>query len=215
MASHSQSGKASEPTTPDNGLRSRSSASSLNTRRLRSHSVSETTASSSREETPPPLPPRRRDLSFTEPLRRPNSAGSGLRLSEPLTLSSRPTTAISRQHVQVTTPREPPVGEAHHQTSRLTAYPFGAGLGLSSSTSDDTASLRSSAPTLEHVGDVESLLGGAITEREGGALKPSDSATEHDSPTLDLFADDPVFDNEFENEFDELQELSPDGSNQG
>jgi vacuolar fusion protein MON1 len=181
------------------------------------------TPTDSREGTPPPLPPRPSLLETPKP--RPHSPAASLRIT---TISSRPpsssraplpsraTTALSLADVHV---------QSHAADDELRASPTSHQIGFSGlrygnsrrgSEGDDTASLRSYAPTLEAAGDMESMLGDVPHEQGTPGYKPlTPKARGKGIDEDDLFPSDPVFHEAFEHEFDELDDITSDGLNEG
>lgn len=88
--------------------------------------------------------------------------------------------------------------------------------GWTSGEGDDSASVRSFAPTVEAGGDVESLLGEVLGgPQETPPWKLRSSHVEAPDPfDLITYEDDPGL-KDFEREFDELSELDAEGNNEG
>ncbi len=162
------------------------------------------------EEKPPPLPPRPMNLALLDD--RPPTSGS-LKIRRPQ-LQSKATTALSFAGVQ----GQPNVGGdgesysspgSRQASVRYLKRPVGFG----GSAIDDSASIKSSAPTFGARQDVESLLGEALVDNEPRGwsfLAPSNTASQEA-----LFPDDPIFELDFSHEFDPVEELKADGSNEG
>jgi hypothetical protein len=178
----------------------------------------------SREGTPPPLPPR---PSFVQtPSRhRPQSPVGSLRIpgsssrphsSSRTPLPSRATTALSLADVHVQS------HVAHDDissspTSRQISFAgFRHGPSRRGSEGDDTASVMSYAPTLEAGGDMESMLGDVEHARATPGMKPLTPLERGQGVDEEgLFSADPTFDEAFEHEFDELDDITSDGLNEG
>jgi hypothetical protein len=84
---------------------------------------------------------------------------------------------------------------------------------------DDSASIRSYAPTTEAGGDAESILGEVMgslekTEQEKLLLQTLGHRFE-DTEAQSMFPPDPEFDAAFDHEFDEIDDMASDGSNEG
>lgn len=167
----------------------------------------------SREGTPPPLPPRPRHQLLEE---RPTSSGtlklpkSGGRPS----LQSKATTALSQQDIQSFYNGGKEV-HSKPASRQLSFTNFGFGISRSGSDADDSASVKSFAPTLEAGADVESLLGEALQDQETPAWKAMGFRPDGLHSEETLFAEDPYFERAFKHEFDEVDEMKPDGSNEG
>lgn len=162
-------------------------------------SLSRSTSASSlpsQEDTPPPLPPRPR----------PSTSHSIARSVAPARpqLLSKPTTHVSYANSQ-TWGGESRIVDAH--------------LAPRHASDEDSASIRSYAPTIETSADAESILGDVM-----GDVAPSEQqrlllrTLGHrfiDSESQSLFAADPWLTDAFGCEFDDVDEMLPDGSNQG
>ena len=178
----------------------------------------EETSEQSRELTPPPLPPRPRKLDLLDD--RPQTSGPGsLRLpkrSSRPQLQSRPTTALSLADVHTghrldsTSLQSSPASRA---VSRQQSHShFGRFKG--NSETDDSASLKSYAPTLEVSHDTESLLGD-VPDEATSAWKAQSAQTERGDP-FEQFEqeDDDQLDLAIRHEFDEPEPYRRDGSNE-
>ena len=163
----------------------------------------------SREGTPPPLPPRSKNLQLLDG--RPQTPGS-LNLSRP-PLQSKATTQLSLADTQS-------YGDESKDTvfsdvSKQRSY-LGLGVNRSVSEADDSASIKSFAPTIEIGGYAESLLGEVLDGQDKAIFKSLghrfDSLSGHSER---IFPDDPEFEDAFEHEFDEVEEMKADGSNEG
>ncbi|KAF2459559.1 vacuolar fusion protein mon1 [Lineolata rhizophorae] len=172
------------------------------------------------EETPPPLPPRPENLTFLAGSGRPQSSAGSVKGTQrgslrPSLLQSKATTALSLEGSGQYTH-----GETISGSSTPSRQPSLANIGYnymrSASDVDDTASIRSAVPPSESgVGDVESLLGDVVTERDQTAFE-SVASVRQDPGLFEetLFGDAAELEKEFETELDEIDELKTDGSNQ-
>ena len=99
------------------------------------------------------------------------------------------------------------------RASKARAY-FGLNLGSSKNTSDadDSASIRSVIPPSEVGLDVESILGEGMGDHEKPLLV---SMGHHAEDAESMFAPDPDFEQSFATEFDDIEEMAQDGSNEG
>lgn len=90
------------------------------------------------------------------------------------------------------------------------------GVSRSGSEAEDSASTKSLAPTLEIGGDAESILGEVLGEQEKAVLKSLGRSFDGLSLRSEIiFPCDPDFEEAFEHEFDEVDEIKADGSNEG
>lgn len=164
----------------------------------------------SREETPPPLPPRPK---AAHPTDRPQTSSGSLRLAgndaRP-PLQSKPTTALSLTDIQT---------QSHGGDDQLTSPTsrnFSHGglkkgiISRSGSEGDDSTSVMSYVPALEAGMDVESMLGDVLGERR--QLKPTTPRSQAEQEHL--FTQDEAFEDTFEHEFDELDDITSDGLNE-
>ena len=172
---------------------------------------SSSVASPSREGTPPPLPPRPQ-LGLLAA--RPSTSHSPAAPSRPQ-LVSKPTT-----HVALTTTQAIAGQTSDDSPSPASSKPRNLPLNLSShntSDAEDSASVRSCAPTA--LGDGESILGEVLAPNERSeqqkTLLRSLGHRFVDTEALSLFPPDPHFEAAFETEFDSVDAMQPDGSNQG
>ena len=161
----------------------------------------------SREGTPPPLPPRPRNISYSRP---PTSHS---------TAPSRPQ-LVSKATTQLT------YADSHgHQNDSREGSPvprpktrsyFGLNIGTSHYTSDvdDSASVRSVAPTLEGGLEAESMLGEVRGVPEKSLLRSlGHSFVDRESESM--FPPDADFEAAFNAEFEDVEEMQADGSNEG
>jgi hypothetical protein len=172
-------------------------------------------SSPSREGTPPPLPPRPQ-LSYLNS--RPSTSHSIRKAPSRPQLVSKATTQLSLSNGQAfgTESRDDaPASDSAKQRTFL-------GLNLpshSASDADDSASIRSYMPGAEGVGEGESILGEIMgqeekTETEKTLLR-SLGHKFADGQAESMFPPDPEFDAAFNREFDEIDSMSVDGSNEG
>lgn len=101
------------------------------------------------------------------------------------------------------------------RASKARTY-FGISLGSSRNTSDveDSASIRSAAPTLGIGEDAESMLGDIVGDHEKSLLRSLGHKFEH-GESESMFPPDPDFEGAYDTEFDEIGDMSVDGSNEG
>ena len=177
----------------------------------------------SREGTPPPLPPRPKNVSRLESRLddRPKTSGSLAAFS----LVSRPplqgnaTTAVSRTDVHTQSAGEHDT-HSSPDTRRMSFPKLGRNASRNASRShsgsdrDDSLSVRSLVPTLAPGADIESLMDGMADQSQSAvsALTPHIGI---DHLTESLFADNLMLEKSFLHEFDELEEIKADGSNEG
>lgn len=87
------------------------------------------------------------------------------------------------------------------------------------SDADDSASVRSYMPGVEGAGETESILGEVMGQQEKSetekTLLRSLGHKFVDSEAQSMFPPDPVFDAAFNREFDDVDEMTADGSNEG
>jgi len=159
----------------------------------------------SREGTPPPLPPRPRTLALRDSPSRPSSSHS-LMPSRPQ-LQSKPTTQLS--YVDTQKYSEELRDESVSSGTSRQAKSYG---GLNASDMEDSASVRSFAPTVEAGGDTESILGEVIADP---TLLQSLGHRFATPSTASLFPADAAFEDAFAREFDEIEGMKTDGSNEG
>jgi vacuolar fusion protein MON1 len=175
-----------------------------------------TEEAASREGTPPPLPPRPKVP--PSPNSRPSSSEASLRLPPS---SSRPRNA-SRPPLQSKATTALYLTDVHTQshggnetltspTSRRTSFATHTlGASRAGSDADDTASVRSFAPTMGAAAEIQSMLGDVLP------VKPMAKAlgTIVGLGEKDLFPEDVDFEDAFEHEFDELDDITSDGLNE-
>ncbi|CAI9625972.1 unnamed protein product [Alternaria burnsii] len=179
---------------------------------IRSFSRSTSTGSlASKEEAPPPLPPR---------------PGLGL-LSRPSTSHStapgRPQ-LLSKATTQLSVARTQAFATDAKDESPTSSGPkprdvVGANLGSHNlSDADDSASIRSYAPTIEAAGYQESILGEVMGQVEKSEQEKSLLRTlRHkfvDAEAQGMFPPDPHFEAAFHREFDDVDDMAMDGSNE-
>ncbi|KAK5126268.1 Vacuolar fusion protein mon1 [Meristemomyces frigidus] len=171
----------------------------------------------SRELTPPPLPPR---PSLLVPNSQPPTSGS-LRLSKRTSrpqLLSQPTTALSLADVH-TQGRGENASASSSPASRAVSRKqstshFGRFFGNSDSGGDDSASLKSYAPTLDARLDGESVLGDVPAEETTPAWRALSAQIERDNPFETVPADKDLFTLQIQSEFDEIGSVDAEGSNE-
>ena len=177
---------------------------------------SETTLEQSQELTPPSLPPR---PDLTE---RTQTSGAGsLRLSKQTArpqLLSQATTAVSLADVH-TQSRIDPSSLHSSPTSRAVSRKqsfthFGRFASNPNSDADDSASLKSFAPTLDVRLDGESLLGDLGENEATPAWKALSAQIERDDPFEGALVEDDILSMQMETEFKNLDSMNQDGSNE-
>jgi hypothetical protein len=174
----------------------------------------------SREGTPPPLPPRptivqtpnQGNHGSAGQLRPPRSSSRPGSASRPQ-LQSKATTAVSLAGVH----SQSHGGEESYPSTPMSRQISFAGLrighGRHGSDAEDTASVMSFAPTLEAGIEVESMMGDVLQDRNTPGWTPI--APRRDLSEESLFPPDPDFEEAFEHEFDELDDITSDGLNEG
>jgi hypothetical protein len=161
----------------------------------------------SREGTPPPLPPRPKPRAPYES--RPSTSHS-VAPSRP-SLVSEPTTQLSYADSHTHSNESRDASSSGATTSR--SY-FGLNIGRNTNGADDSASVRSSAPTVDANADTESMLGEIVGGHEKPLLRSLRPSFE-DKENASMFTPDPEFEDAFTHEFDEIEDMRPDGSNEG
>ncbi|KAI9781168.1 MAG: Vacuolar fusion protein mon1 [Geoglossum umbratile] len=177
------------------------------------------------EDLPPPLPPRPRGFQISQG--RPMTPSTSLysSASPRPSLQSKATTALSLPDIHTqsfpdgsrgtyaTAPARPATGfnadfsPADYRSGTSTRNPSVYG---------DTTSIRSYAPTLQAGGDIESLMGEVLgSGHENPAWKLLTSQLESEAPFSQLSEEDKEFENKFAEEFNEIEDLNADGSNEG
>jgi len=163
----------------------------------------------SREGTPPPLPPRPKNLQLLDG--RPPTSGS-MRSPRP-PLQSKATTQLSFADTQSYSDEAKDTMST--ETGRLKSF-TSLGKDRSGSEAGDSASILSFEPTLEIGGDAESLLGEVLGDQERGVMKVLGNQFDGMSGYSDIiFSEDPQFAEAFTHEFDEIDDMAADGSNEG
>ena len=173
-----------------------------------------TSASSvaTKEETPPPLPPRPALGLLSRP-----STSHSTAAGRPQLLSKATTQlSVARTQAFATDAKD----ESPTSSGPKTRDVLGASLGAHNlSDADDGASIRSYAPTIEAAGYQESLLGEVMGQAEKSEQEKSLLRTlGHkfvDAEAQSMFPPDPYFEEAFRREFDEVDEMALDGSNEG
>lgn len=165
----------------------------------------------------PPLPPRPRNPELLHP----GGTLHGSTRSRP-NLQSTATTALSCTDVHTQSFQD---GFRERNTAATESTTFGRSLrgagslrrfkGWTSGEGDDSASVRSFAPTIEGGGDVESLLGEVLGGPQETPWKFLSARAEEPDPfDLITFEEDPGL-KDFEQEFNELGEVDAEGNNEG
>jgi hypothetical protein len=182
--------------------------------------LSDQPAPESREGTPPPLPPRptllqtpnQRPHTSAGQLRPPRSSSRSRSASRPR-LQSKATTAVSLAGVH----SQSHGGEESYPATPTSRQISFAGLRIGhsrhGSDAEDTASIMSYAPTLEAGVEVESMMGDVLQDRNTPGWTPI--TPRKDLSEESLFPPDPDFEEAFEHEFDELDDITSDGLNEG
>lgn len=166
----------------------------------------------SREGTPPPLPPRPRNLSLlSDGAITPTKLSPGA-AARP-TLQSKATTALTLPDVQTHSDGR----KGTHSTPgsrRISFSNLRAGISRSGSEADDSGSVRSyGGPMLEAGEDMESVLEDIVTNQERTVWTQLLSPRQQQEHIL--FPIDEEFERAFDREFDELEDVEADGSNEG
>lgn len=166
----------------------------------------------SREGTPPPLPPRPQNAQLLSVL--PKDSTGSLKIPKGAgrpRLQSKATTALSLTDVHTQLHGDGP-GATLSPASRQLSINHGF-KSQSGSEHDDSGSVRSYAPSIALGGDTESLLGEV---RGGPGWQNMEHQSGHSTGAMGpLFPDDPELDEAFEHEFDDLEDVKADGSNEG
>lgn len=171
--------------------------------------------SPSREGTPPPLPPRPQ-LGVPTFSSRPASSHSIARQPSRPQLVSKATTQLSVTNTQAygSDLRDDSISPASSKPRHVLAN-------LSSnatSEADDSASIRSYAPTIAEAGG-ESILGeivdAAEKSRQEETLLRSLGHRFDDGERQSMFPPDPDFESSFDCEFEDVDDMAVDGSNEG
>ncbi|KAF2630014.1 DUF254-domain-containing protein [Macroventuria anomochaeta] len=169
--------------------------------------------SPSREGTPPPLPPRPQ-LGVPTFSSRPASSHSIIRAPSQPQLVSRATTQLSVTNTQAfgsdsrddSTPPAP--SKPRHVLPNLSSN--------ATSDADDSASARSYAPTIAEAGG-ESILSEVMGATEKSAQETLLRSLGHrfdDAEAQSLFPPDPDFESSFDHEFEDVDDMAADGSNE-
>lgn len=168
----------------------------------------------SRATTPPPLPPRPRNKAVSR-----RASLASIRSFRPGTSNSRPplqgaaTTALSLEDVNVVSHGVPVnASPVPRQVSTTMAV---RNASKSGSDFDDSASMISNLPVLDASMDMESILGEVLQERRDAGWHPDlDQIDMVNRKSKPLFDDDEGFERMFAHEFDELETVKDDGSNE-
>jgi hypothetical protein len=168
----------------------------------------------SREGTPPPLPPRPRNVQHLLSSDRPPT-NAGLRIQNASTrpsLQAKASTAVSLTNIQTLKDGSQEVPTS--TSTRRLAPTLRFGRSRSGSEAEDSASIRTFAPTIVDAGEMESIIGEITPKQDPGWKELGqyfDIAGKQDA----LFPEDPDFARDFEHEFDELDEIGSDSLNEG
>lgn len=182
---------------------------------IRHFSRSTSTSSiASKEETPPPLPPRPQLGVLNSRPSTSHSTAHSIAPSRPQLLS-KATTQLSYANSQAR--------GSDSRDESLTAKPRNfLDVHLPSrgaSDTEDSASVRSYAPTIDAAGEAESILGEVMESQEKSeqerALLRSLGHKLVDAEAQSIFPPDPWFEKAFDREFDNIDEMKTDGSNEG
>ncbi|KAF2501421.1 DUF254-domain-containing protein [Lophium mytilinum] len=164
----------------------------------------------SREGTPPPLPPRPKNLQLLDG--RPQTSGS-LKVSRP-SLQSKATTQLSFADTQSYSDESRDTIST--DAGKLKSFTH-LGKDRIGSDADDSISIKSFAPTIDIGGDAESLLGEVLGDQEKDVIKVLGKQFDGMSGLSIsdvLFSEDAQFSQAFEHEFDEIEDMAADGSNE-
>lgn len=168
----------------------------------------------SRETTPPPLPPRPKNRALSR-----RGSLTSIRSFRPGTSAGRPqlqgkaTIALSLEDVNAishgASASRPPgprhAGGATHERH----------FSKSNSEFDDSTSVQSNVPVLEAGMDMESILGEVLPDRTAAAWEAGNVEGDVEKRSaMPIFDDDEHFEREFAHEFDELEAVKDDGSNE-
>ncbi|KAJ4990707.1 trafficking protein Mon1 [Stagonosporopsis vannaccii] len=170
--------------------------------------------SPSREGTPPPLPPRPQ-LGVPSLSSRPASSHSVRRAPSRPQLVSKATTQLSVTNTQAFASDARDGSTSPASSNHRHVFPDPS----ANATSDasDSASLKSYAPTIAEVGG-ESMLGGITGAGDGSTqettLLRSLGHRFKESEAQSMFPPDPEFESSFEREFEDVDDMAADGSNQ-
>ena len=160
----------------------------------------------------PPLPPRPSNLDLLDE-RNMGSVRLSKRTSRPQ-LQARPTTALSVANVHTAHHQEdtPSRSNSHTVSRRPSHAQLSRVPSRAPSDFGDTSSIRSYAPSVMG-GPVESLLGEVLAEATP-AWRALSAQLEKDNPFEHHFADDEFFSAKFHHEFDPIETLNSEGTNE-
>ncbi|KAF2869074.1 trafficking protein Mon1-domain-containing protein [Massariosphaeria phaeospora] len=164
-------------------------------------------SSTSREGTPPPLPPRPRNKSFLDS--RPSTSHSTTPTRPQLV--SKATTQLTLSDTQ--TYSDQSKGESPGSSTSHARNFIGLNRSRKDSDVEDSASVRSFAPTIDAGLDAASILGDAAGDHETSLLLALGHRFGSKDPAS-LFAPDSDFEDAFEGEFDEIEDMEANGSNE-
>lgn len=169
----------------------------------------------SKEEELPPLPPRPpQKVSNAPPAIFPSTKAP----TRPR-LQSTATTAVSRTDIHTQSfqdgSRETSTAPKQHSPPTRSWTGWGSIRRLKIQDGDDSASIRSYAPTLEAGGDVESLLGDVLGPEPTSGWNILNGQLEETELQQRDIADNEVVLHDFDQEFDEIECLDSSGNNEG
>lgn len=162
----------------------------------------------SRETTPPPLPPRPKNLAFLDS--RPSTSYSTYSASPARPqLVSKATTQLSYTNTgpQNTESRDDSPSSGASRAKNF----FGFGFNNATGDTDDNVSI---APTVDASGYAESNID-EVTGQEETSVRHALGHKFSDQEQESMFLPDPDFDETFAREFDEIEDMAADGSNEG
>ncbi|WPG98054.1 Hypothetical protein R9X50_00083900 [Acrodontium crateriforme] len=169
----------------------------------------------SRELTPPPLPPRPLHNLMNDPSASPASLRLSTRSSRPRLLSQA-TTALSLADAHPPS-RSESIGASDTPSSRPVSRKQSPSRTVGSNDpgdQDDSASLKSYAPTRDPRFDGESIIGDISKYVPSPAWKALSSQVERDDPLEQLDPKTDYYSLQIEHEFDEIPPIDADGSNE-
>ncbi|KAF9700941.1 hypothetical protein EKO04_000844 [Ascochyta lentis] len=169
-------------------------------------------SSPSREGTPPPLPPRRQ-LGVPASLSRPASSHSVKRAPSRPQLLSKATTQLSVTNTQAfgNDARDDSTSPASSKPrNNLPSLPSNA-----TSDAEDSASVRSYAPTIAGGESIlGEVMGAAEKSKQEETLLRSLGHRFADAQSQNMFPPDPEFESSFDREFEQVDDMAVDGSNE-
>lgn len=131
-------------------------------------------------------------------------------------LQARATTALSLADAQSDVPQDNSSPRSFVQSiSRRPSHAYlGRSVSRAASEAGDTSSLLSYAPSVDFGGPTESLIGEIVSHPATPAWKALSAQLEIDNPFDRIFSEDDVFSDRFSQEFDEVEDVNRDGSNE-